>query len=88
MLITKKINRISASEALVDWIYENQKHAEKQPVDVFTDLHEGAVLDSFKMMLLIDLIEQFSGQEIDLRDISAEKTRTVNEILNHYFDFR
>ncbi|MEM9622934.1 MAG: acyl carrier protein [Pseudomonadota bacterium] len=77
------MNTPDAREALQDWISNNSKNP-TAPLDFSTPIIESGHLDSAGVLELIFLIEDLSGEEIDVEELDAETFRDINTIYNEF----
>ncbi len=54
-------------------------------IDAEIDLIDNRIIDSLDFVEIIFLIEQATGQPIDLEEISVDKLRTLKAIEENYF---
>jgi len=72
-----------ARSALQDWINSNSK-TPGAPLEFSTPIIDSGHLDSAGVLELIFLIEDLSGQEIDVDELAAESFADINTIYSHF----
>jgi acyl carrier protein len=62
------------------------KHPDLERIDPQLDLIENRILDSLHFVEFMYLLEEMTGQEISLEEVSAEDFRTLAAIRAKFFD--
>jgi acyl carrier protein len=73
-----------ATELVVEFLTEGRPHL--GDIDARADLIESRVLDSLRFVEFLYFIEERTGQEISLEDVSPEDFRTVEAIVTRFFN--
>lgn len=73
-----------ATQVVIDFLTSERAHLGE--IDPTADLIESRVLDSLRFVEFLYFIEEQTGEEVSLEDISPEDFRTVEAIVNRFFD--
>lgn len=71
-----------ALQEIKDWIIKRHPEVNDIPADL--DLIETRLIDSLTFVELVFLVEQLSGQTIDMEGIDADDFRTLAAIESHF----
>lgn len=74
----------TATELVVEFL--RSKHPGLEEIDPELDLIENRILDSLHFVEFMYLLEEATGQQIALEDVSAEDFRTLSAIRRRFFD--
>ena len=69
---------------VVDFLRE--RHPELESIDPEIDLIESRILDSLRFVEFLYLLEELTGREIPLEEVSPDDFRTINRIRARFFD--
>lgn len=73
-----------ASDVVIEFLTTGREHLGE--IDPRADLIESRVLDSLRFVEFLYFLEQRTGQEISLEDVTPEDFRTVESIVARFFD--
>jgi acyl carrier protein len=78
---------VSAHDTQTDVVEEflRSKHPELDTIDPTLDLIESRILDSLQFVEFMLLLEEATGREIPLEEVSAEDFRTLSSIRARFF---
>lgn len=76
------------SQSGVDFVvdYLLSKRPDLTEIDVDLDLIENRILDSLGFVNFLYVVEEHTGTEISLEDVTPEDFRTVRSIAKRFFD--
>jgi acyl carrier protein len=76
------------SQSGVDFVvdYLLSKRPDLTEIDLDLDLIENRILDSLGFMNFLYVVEEHTGTEISLEDVTPEDFRTVRSIAKRFFD--
>lgn len=79
---------MSSSDTQTDVVVEflRSKYPDLDSIDPELDLIESRILDSLHFVEFMYLLEESTGREILLEDVSAEDFRTLSAIRARFFD--
>ncbi|MFE2556323.1 acyl carrier protein [Streptomyces sp. NPDC059352] len=66
-------------ERIAAWLHEKNPGLDG-PIDVDEDLIEARLIDSMDFLEFIDLLEEISGDSIDLQDVTIDDFRTLGRV--------
>ncbi|ANW22141.1 hypothetical protein [Streptomyces clavuligerus] len=72
-------------ERIAAWLHEKNPGLDG-PVDVDEDLIEARLIDSMDFLEFIDLLEDISGTNIDLQDVTIDDFRTLRRVRERFLD--
>lgn len=74
----------ASTDGIVEFLRSKQPELEEIPPDL--DLIESRILDSLQFVEFMYFLEETSGRQIALEDVSAEDFRTLNAIRARFLD--
>ncbi|WP_314617766.1 acyl carrier protein [Streptomyces stackebrandtii] len=66
-------------ERIAEWLHEKNPGLDG-PIDVDEDLIEARLIDSMDFLEFIDLLEEISGDTIDLQEVTIDDFRTLGRV--------
>ena len=82
--MTNEINQAQAAKkAIVEWIQAHSKKPDECLTET-TPIFEAGHLDSIGVLELIFLLEELSGQEVDVEDLDPESFRDIKSIFRTF----
>ncbi|MEU3748413.1 MULTISPECIES: acyl carrier protein [Streptomyces] len=66
-------------ERIAAWLHEKNPGLDG-PIDVDEDLIEARLIDSMDFLEFIDLLEEISGDSIDLQEVTIDDFRTLGRV--------
>lgn len=72
-------------ERISDWIHEKNPGLDG-PIDADEDLIEARLIDSMDFLEFIDLLEDLTGDTIDLQEVTIDDFRTLNRVRARFLD--
>ncbi|WP_017241884.1 acetylxylan esterase [Streptomyces sp. SS] len=72
-------------ERISDWLHEKNPGLDG-PIDADEDLIEARLIDSMDFLEFIDLLEDLTGDTIDLQEVTIDDFRTLNRVRARFLD--
>ncbi|MFB7587009.1 acyl carrier protein [Streptomyces sp. NPDC056169] len=66
-------------ERIAEWLHEKNPGL-VGPIDADEDLIEARLIDSMDFLEFIDLLEEMSGDSIDLQEVTIDDFRTLSRV--------
>lgn len=66
-------------ERIAEWLHEKNPGLDG-PIDADEDLIEARLIDSMDFLEFIDLLEEMSGDTIDLQEVTIDDFRTLHRV--------
>ncbi|MEU3688287.1 acyl carrier protein [Streptomyces narbonensis] len=66
-------------ERIAEWLHEKNPGLDG-PIDADEDLIEARLIDSMDFLEFIDLLEEISGDTIDLQEVTIDDFRTLSRV--------
>ncbi|MER5864809.1 acyl carrier protein [Kitasatospora sp. NPDC002040] len=70
-------------ERIVSWLHEKNPGLDG-PIGTEEDLIEARLIDSMDFLEFISLLEQISGSEIDLQEVTIDDFRTLDRVQQRF----
>ncbi|MCX5394722.1 acyl carrier protein [Streptomyces sp. NBC_00094] len=70
-------------ERIAAWLHEKNPGLDG-PIETDEDLIEARLIDSMDFLEFIDLLEEISGDSIDLQDVTIDDFRTLDRVRQRF----